>query len=89
MCDANTDIIPIVWREIEERPAQDFNVHRKCGNFEGVRQWTRDRSISYDIVNDLPMPAGQKMAPINLEFHRILMQPDPEAPFIANGTAIP
>jgi hypothetical protein len=89
MCDANTDLIPLVWREIQQHPAQDFNLNRKCGNFEGVKQWTRDRSVSYNIVYNLTMPVGQKMAPMNMEFDRILKQPDPEAPWIANGTILP
>ena len=89
MCDANTDLIPLVWREIQEHPAQDFNLNRKCGDFNGVKKWTQDRSISYDIVHNLRMPRGQKMAPMNLEFDRILKQPDPERAWLKNGSWVP
>ena len=89
MCDASTDIIPLVWRQVNDRPAQDFNINRKCGDFAGAKRWIDSRSIPYDEVYDFKIPAGQKKAPMNLEFDRILRQPDPELPFLKNHSLGP
>ena len=86
VCDASTDVIPLVWRDVSYNVAQDFNLNRKCGNYDGVKQWTKDRRIPYDDVYNWTIPVGQKVAPINLEFDRILKQPDPEMPWILNNT---
>ncbi|KAF2035915.1 hypothetical protein EK21DRAFT_14392, partial [Setomelanomma holmii] len=45
MCDAHTDLIPHVYLEDYPVPVPDFQINRKCGNFEGVKQWEAEHSI--------------------------------------------
>jgi hypothetical protein len=74
MCDAHTDLIPSVYLDDYAWPVPDFEINRKCGNFEGVREWEREHTVSYNetTVQLTEKPPGQKSRPMTAEFRRLM-----------------
>jgi hypothetical protein len=73
MCDANTDLIPQVWMEDYPWPIPNFNINRKCGNLEAVREWERTHRVAHNerYSKVMTRPEGQKGLPISDEFRRV------------------
>lgn len=75
LCDANTDLIPSVWLDEYPLPVPDFEIQRKCGNFEGVKNWELEHRIEVNrttLETVKQRPKGQKARPLNAEVRRIL-----------------
>jgi Mycotoxin biosynthesis protein UstYa len=49
-CNANADIITHVWKEGQDGPYPDFNIERKCSNFEGLRDWQERAMVPDELV---------------------------------------
>jgi hypothetical protein len=50
-CNANADIITHVWKEGQAGPYPDFNIQRKCNDFEGLRQWQEEKMVPDELVD--------------------------------------
>ncbi|KAJ4294056.1 hypothetical protein N0V90_007745 [Kalmusia sp. IMI 367209] len=79
MCDANTDLIPHVYLEDYAWPVPDFEIKRKCGNFEGVKEWQQahDIPLNESTTKALEKKPGQKSRPITDEFRRLFEVDEP------------
>lgn len=73
LCDANTDIIPNVYMDDYHNPVPDFEIQRKCGNWQGVREWEREHSIVFNETTGkmLRKPEGHKGKSMPAEFRRL------------------
>lgn len=71
LCDANTDMIPHVYLDDYPWPTPDFNIDRKCGDFNTIRQWERTHSIPFNKSGALDKPKGHKGRPMDDEFRRV------------------
>jgi len=59
-CDATTDFINYAWYDNYDHPHPDFNLQRKCGDFDGIQEWTTSRSINdSDKIFSIPKPGNQ------------------------------
>ncbi|KAK4889050.1 hypothetical protein LTR27_012088 [Elasticomyces elasticus] len=52
VCNANTDIITYAWYDGYALPLHDFNINRKCGDFDGISDWMGDHVVEPDDVFD-------------------------------------
>lgn len=50
VCSANADIITAVWRERQDTPYPDFNMNKKCGDFEGLLEYQEKKVIPMELV---------------------------------------
>ena len=76
MCDANTDFMTHFWYEDYPFPFPDFNINRKCGDFDAIGQWAEDHSTDLNAINSIPKPDEQEAVPMSRELRRILSQND-------------
>ena len=51
-CNANADIITSVWMVGREYPYPDFGIEKKCGDFEGLLEWSHAREVSKQSVDE-------------------------------------
>jgi hypothetical protein len=56
MCSANTEMVTMTWMETQENPWPDFNVNKKCVNFDAMKQWRDDHSQPRDKIRVLKKP---------------------------------
>jgi hypothetical protein len=76
MCDASTDISPFVWYDNLDVAFQDFVIHRKCGNFDGVFEWAEKHQFT-GVPQDIKKPEGQAtIGPADEAFLALLYQND-------------
>ena len=59
VCEANTDFISYAWYDGYDHPHPDFNIERKCGDFDGVHDWVKAHEMGQDQIFDLKKPDGQ------------------------------
>jgi hypothetical protein len=76
MCDANTDFMTFFWYEEYELPFVDFNINRKCGDFDGVSQWANDHGVAQKTIYTIPKLPEEKAIPISKKLLRMLGQKD-------------
>lgn len=71
MCSANADIITNVWVEGQLHPFPDFNVNKKCRNYDALVDWHHRTQVT-DMDNYLAMrrPKGQEPWKMSDDFHR-------------------
>lgn len=50
-CTASPEVMTAVWMEGQEAPFPDFNVNKKCGNFEGLVEWQSKRIIPKELYD--------------------------------------
>jgi hypothetical protein len=55
-CNADANIITSVWMEGQGYPYPDFDVVKKCGDFEGLLDWSLERSVPESLVEMMRMP---------------------------------
>lgn len=71
MCDANTDLIPQVWVKDYPWATPDFNINRKCGNFDAVKTWEREHRVDPDLFQQMSKPRGQHSISRSKEWQRV------------------
>ncbi|KAF2169471.1 hypothetical protein M409DRAFT_31402, partial [Zasmidium cellare ATCC 36951] len=45
ICNANTDFDALSWFMYFPHSMADFNINRKCGDFEGIDRWANERQL--------------------------------------------
>lgn len=45
MCTASADVLTYNWVQDEPEPVPDFNINRKCRDFETLLQWQHDNML--------------------------------------------
>lgn len=68
MCSASTDYIVLDWVEGQRSPFPDFNINRKCRDYEAMLSYQKINGISGNIVAALEAPEGQDRVPMSEEF---------------------
>lgn len=49
-CNADARIVTGVWMEGQSHPSPDFDIEKKCGDYEGLIDWNERNGIPEDIV---------------------------------------
>ncbi|KAH7082624.1 hypothetical protein BKA63DRAFT_403231, partial [Paraphoma chrysanthemicola] len=72
MCSATADIITQPWVEGQSHPFPDFNVNKKCRNFDALLEWHEENMIT-DMAGFLKIqkPADHVPYKMSDEFHRM------------------
>lgn len=53
MCQPDTGMLGQVWWDKENPKAfVDFNTKHQCKDFEGIREWARERQMEGDVPGD-------------------------------------
>jgi hypothetical protein len=65
MCDANTDFDSFGWYTDFEHSLADFNINRKCGDFQGIDRWASERKLDQLELFHLPKPPGVYERPMS------------------------
>ncbi|KAK1969087.1 hypothetical protein LY78DRAFT_745305 [Colletotrichum sublineola] len=72
MCGATPDIITQSWVEGQLHPFPDFNINKKCNNFDAILAWHEDTMINDSArFATMRIPPGQTPLPMSDEFHRL------------------
>ena len=74
LCDASTDFIRYAWFEGYPHPHPDFDINRKCGDIDGIWEWSKQRVVESDNIFYLNKPLDQKTLPMTEDVRRILLQ---------------
>lgn len=70
MCSANGDVITNVWVEGQSHPFPDFNVHKKCRDYETFVDWHHKTQITdMEGYEKMRAPEGAFVWPMSQEFH--------------------
>ena len=56
MCNANTEMITMTWMEEQENPWPDFNIQKKCIDFEALKAWRDENAEPLDKLATLKKP---------------------------------
>ena len=78
ICAANTDFAAFSWYEEYHQPLADFNIERKCGDFDGIDRWARARRIDQRSIYEIPKAANMPTRPMSAELREKLGQIDGE-----------
>lgn len=76
ICDANTDFAAYSWFDGYDNPMADFDIGRRCGDFDGIHRWARERQLDQTVVFDLPKPASAYTRPMSPGVREKLSQYD-------------
>jgi hypothetical protein len=66
MCQPSVELITYNWVERQEHPFPDFDISRKCWNFDSLMEWQEKNRVK-DIANkwdELKMPSNYQMLPV-------------------------
>ena len=74
MCHADVDIVTHRWLDVRLHPFPDFNVQKKCRDFDAVLQWQDENKVDFDRLMDIRKP--EKVVPIQTDddFKRLFSQ---------------
>lgn len=76
LCEASTDILIVSWYEGLRKPEVDFTSNRKCGDVEGVLEWSEEHALDTQAVDSLKIPHEQKALKASSELLELLSQND-------------
>ncbi|PTB61715.1 hypothetical protein BBK36DRAFT_1173240 [Trichoderma citrinoviride] len=62
-CRYSTDVYTAMWVEGFDAPVIDFNVTRKCMNYENILRWDPEKPYTEEQFLALKPPSGQKRIP--------------------------
>jgi hypothetical protein len=72
MCSATADIITQPWVQGQLHPFPDFNINKKCRNFDALLEWHEDTMFKdKKKLESLRMPAGHRPYAMSEEFQRM------------------
>lgn len=70
MCSANGDVVTNVWVEGQSHPFPDFNVNKKCRDYQTFVDWHHKTQITdEDKYKEMRAPEGAFQWPMSQEFH--------------------
>lgn len=70
MCRAPMDVYPLIWMQYESQPTPNFNISMKCGDWDHMLQWWRERQMTGQQVDRIfvkPEGVKQWIAPPGLK----------------------
>ncbi|KAH8655477.1 tat pathway signal sequence [Xylariales sp. PMI_506] len=72
MCSATADMVTNPWVEGQITPFPDFNINRKCRDFDAILDW-HERTMVTDMKKyvKMTMPEGHEPYRMSEEFHRL------------------
>jgi hypothetical protein len=65
-CKYSTDVYTAFWVEGSKPPVVDFNVKRKCQNYENILNWNPEKPYTEEQFLALRPPPGQKRIPFDV-----------------------
>ncbi|KAH8892214.1 hypothetical protein GQ53DRAFT_647441 [Thozetella sp. PMI_491] len=65
-CKYSTDVYTAFWVEGSKPPVVDFNVKRKCQNYENILHWNPEKPYTEEQFLALRPPPGQKRIPFDV-----------------------
>ncbi|EFQ35950.1 hypothetical protein CGRA01v4_07656 [Colletotrichum graminicola] len=72
MCGATPDLITQPWVDGQLHPFPDFNINKKCNEFDSILAWHEDTMITDSArFATMRIPSGQTPLPMSDEFHRM------------------
>jgi hypothetical protein len=74
MCSASVDVITHRWLDVQKHPFPDFNIQKKCRNFEDVLAWQEKNVVDDEPYHMLRRPADMKPVITSDEFKDIFHQ---------------
>ena len=68
MCTASTDVVTYNWVEGKPKPVPDFNINKKCRDFEGLLEWQNEHKLMdpREKWDDIEMPMGFEPLPTDM-----------------------
>ena len=78
MCSASVDVIVHEWRDVQRHPFPDFNINKKCRNFDAVLAWQEQHAVADAPYHLLRRPAGMDPVATSDEFKDAFHQWDYE-----------
>ena len=76
MCDATTDFDAFSWFKHFPHSMADFNINRKCGDFEAIDRWANERRLDQKELFNLPKPTDAYERPMSDRVRQTLAQYD-------------
>lgn len=72
MCSANGDIITNVWVETQDHPFPDFNVNKRCRDYNAFVDWHHENQIEdMEKYSQMRIPEGEEPWKMSEEFHQL------------------
>jgi hypothetical protein len=72
MCSATVDLITQPWVDGQLHPFPDFNVQKKCRNFDAIVDWHEENRLTGSSrLSKMRVPEGVKPYRMSSEFHRM------------------
>ncbi|MCJ1300462.1 hypothetical protein MMC08_003259 [Hypocenomyce scalaris] len=74
MCKADVDIVTHRWLDVRLHPFPDFNVQKRCRDFDAILKWQEDHIVDFDRFMEFRKP--EDIVPIETddEFKRLFSQ---------------
>lgn len=67
MCTANTHLVTLTWIENRDESRPDFNINRRCRDFDTLMNWQRGRRVNSEKWQHVPVPKDAYLCPDPLE----------------------
>lgn len=71
LCNANLDVLTFNWVETQDLPFSDFNLRKKCTNFDAIVAWQDANTETSDRARNFHNTEGAKEIPISDDYYRI------------------
>lgn len=72
MCSATPDFITLNWVQGQLTPFPDFNINKKCNDFDAILAWHEDTMLQdTEKLAQMRIPDGQEPLRMSDEFHRM------------------
>lgn len=78
MCHADMEVITSTWTAGQDWPFPDFNLRKKCSNFDQLQDWQAQNRIPKDLLDYLATPDDVELQTLAVEVYRALDEPIPE-----------
>jgi Mycotoxin biosynthesis protein UstYa len=74
MCSASVDVITHKWFDVQKHPFPDFNIQKKCRNFDDILAWQEKHVVDDAPYSRLRRPADMEPVKTSDEFKDLFYQ---------------
>ena len=74
MCKADVDIVTHRWLDVRLHPFPDFNIQKKCRDFETILRWQEENVVEFDEMMAFRKPREVVPVRTDSEFQRLFSQ---------------
>lgn len=71
-CSASVDVYPSVWMDAQKYPFPDFNIDKKCRDFDALLAWQEENSVDIDEVAKIYPRPDSRIHTMSHEFKEVV-----------------